>query len=45
MHSMVTPQQIIMEISSLRDPSGEKERALLKSDLLNKVFDRTLVIR
>jgi CHAD domain-containing protein len=44
-HSMITPQQIILEISSLRDASGEKERALLKSDLLNKVFDRTLVIR
>ena len=44
-HCILNPQQIIMEISALRDISAEKERALIKSDLFTQVFERTLVIR
>lgn len=43
-HCLVSPQQIILEISALRDVSAEKERALVKSDLFSRVFERTLVI-
>jgi hypothetical protein len=42
---MISPQQIVLEISALRDVSAEKERALVKSDLFSRVFERTLVIR
>ncbi len=44
-HCMINPLEIIMEISSLQDVTVEKERALIKSDLLNRIFKRTLVIR
>jgi hypothetical protein len=44
-HCTIYPQEIILEISSLRDISAEKEQTLLKSDLFIQVFERTLVIR
>jgi len=43
-HCTIYPQEIILEISSLRDISAEKEQTLLKSDLFIQVFERTLVI-
>ena len=44
-HCTINPQQIILGISSLRDVSAEKERALLKSDLMTRMFERTVIIR
>jgi CHAD domain-containing protein len=44
-HCTINPQEIILEISALRDISAEKEQTLLKSDLFIRVFERTLVIR
>lgn len=44
-HSILSPQQVILEVSALQDISAEKERALLKSDLFTRVFERVLVIR
>jgi exopolyphosphatase/guanosine-5'-triphosphate,3'-diphosphate pyrophosphatase len=44
-HCIINPQEIILEISALRDISAEKEHALLKSELFNRVFERKLVIR
>jgi CHAD domain-containing protein len=43
--SALSPTQIIIDVSAPRDVSAEKERALLKSDLFSRVFERTLVIR
>jgi hypothetical protein len=44
-HCTINPQEIILEISALRDISAEKEQTILKSDLFTQVFERTLVIR
>ena len=44
-HCIINPQEIILEVSALRDISAEKARALLKSDLFIQVFERKLVIR
>ena len=44
-HCIINPQEIILEISALRDISAEKKQALMKSELFNRVFERTLVIR
>jgi hypothetical protein len=44
-HCIINPQEIILEVSSLRDISAEKARAFLKSDLFIQVFERKLVIR
>ena len=44
-HCIINPQEIILEVSSLRDISAEKARAFFKSDLFIQVFERKLVIR
>ena len=44
-HCTINPREIILEISAQRDISAEKEHALLKSELFNRVFERKLVIR
>jgi CHAD domain-containing protein len=44
-HCIINPHEIILEISAQRDISAEKEHALRKSDLFNRVFERNLVIR
>ena len=44
-HCTINPQEIILEISALRDISAEKEQALIKSDLFNRLFERKMVIR
>jgi CHAD domain-containing protein len=44
-HCILNPCEIILEISAIRDVSSEKEQALIKSDLFNRVFGRALVIR
>jgi CHAD domain-containing protein len=41
----IHPHEIILEISAQRDITAEKEHALLKSELFNRVFERKLVIR
>jgi CHAD domain-containing protein len=43
-HCTINPQEIILEISAQRDISAEKEHALQKSELFNRVFERKLVI-
>ena len=44
-HCIITSQEIILEVSAVRDISAEKTRAFLKSDLFIQVFERQLVIR
>ena len=44
-HGIINPQEIILEVSALRDISAEKTQALRKSDLFIQVFERKLVIR
>jgi CHAD domain-containing protein len=44
-HCSINPQEIILEISALRDISAEKARALQKGDLFIRIFERKLVIR
>jgi CHAD domain-containing protein len=44
-HGIINPQEIILEVSALRDISAEKARAILRSDLFFQVFERNLVIR
>jgi exopolyphosphatase/pppGpp-phosphohydrolase len=44
-HCIINPQEILLEVSALRDISAEKARAFLKSDLFIQVFERKLVIR
>jgi hypothetical protein len=44
-HCTINPQEIILEVSALRDISTEKARALQKSDLFIQVFERKMVIR
>ena len=44
-HCTINPQEIILEVSALRDISTEKARALQKSDLFTQVFERNMVIR
>ncbi len=44
-HCIITSQEIIIEVSAVRDISAEKTRAFLKSDLFIQVFERQLVIR
>jgi exopolyphosphatase/guanosine-5'-triphosphate,3'-diphosphate pyrophosphatase len=44
-HCTINPNEIILEISAHRDITAEKEHALLKSELFNRVFERKLVIR
>jgi CHAD domain-containing protein len=44
-HGIINPEEIILEVSALRDISAEKARALHKSDLFIQVFERKLVIR
>ncbi|MDD1688304.1 MAG: hypothetical protein LUO90_01915, partial [Methanoregula sp.] len=44
-HCTIHPQEIILEVSALRDISTEKARALQKSDLFIQVFERKMVIR
>jgi hypothetical protein len=43
-HCTIHPHEIILEISAQRDITAEKEHALLKSELFNRVFERKLVI-
>jgi CHAD domain-containing protein len=44
-HCTIHPQEIILEVSALRDISTEKARAIQKSDLFVQVFERKVVIR
>jgi hypothetical protein len=44
-HCTINPQEVILEVSAQRDISAEKERALMKSELFYRVFERKLVIR
>jgi CHAD domain-containing protein len=44
-HCTIHPQEIILEVSALRDISTEKARAIQKSDLFVQVFERKMVIR
>jgi hypothetical protein len=44
-HCTVSPDAILIEVSSSQDASAEMERARLKSDLFSLTFKRALVIR
>jgi exopolyphosphatase/pppGpp-phosphohydrolase len=44
-HCTIHPEEVVIEISTVRDASSEVERASLKADLFIRVFKRALVIR
>jgi CHAD domain-containing protein len=44
-HCTINPEEVVFEISTVRDASSELERARLKGDLFVRVFKRALVIR